>query len=119
MTDPNTIPEDTPTHRLHMMQMSIERIRELIERLQKRRATQVEKIKKAKTNSNVARAITVDRQFARIVSKLETALESVESDLDRAADDLNRARALFFEASNGELILEKEKENGNEEVEHC
>src|ERR1700761_2660162 len=107
--DDGTIPGDTATHRLHMMQMSIQQIGDLITKLQTRRASQSEKITKAKANKDVARALTVDKQFARLVGKLEKKLQGISEDLDDVADDLNKARALFFEASNGTIIMEKEK----------
>lgn len=111
--DDGTISGDSPTHRLHMMQMKINEINTFIAKLQHRRATMTEKIAKAKENKNVARSLTVDKQFARIVKKIEQRLEGVQDDLDTAADELNKARALFFETSGGEvLILPEEKSNG-------
>lgn len=110
--DDGTIPGDTPTHRLHLMQMKISEINEFITKLQKRRATIVEKIAKAKSNTNIARALTVEKQFARLVTKIENKLKGAEEDINDAADELNKARALFFEMSGGELILELEKKDG-------
>lgn len=112
-TDETTIPGDTPTNRLHMMQMSITQIADWITRLQKRRATIAEKIVKAKKNAAVSRTLTVDKQFARLVKKLESAAQDIEDDIDKLADNLNKARALFFEASNGEVIIQKEEKNGS------
>lgn len=114
--DETTIPGDTPTNRLHMMQMNITQIADWITRLQKRRATIVEKIVKAKANKNVARTLTVDKQFKRLVQKMERLSESIQADLDTLADDLNKSRALFLEASDGEVIIEKEQVNGTETV---
>lgn len=114
--DDGTIPGDTPTHRLHIMQMKISEINEFITKLQKRRATITEKIAKAKSNTNIARALTVEKQFARIVARIENKLKGADEDITEAADELNKARALFFEMSGGELILELEKTNGIETV---
>lgn len=116
MTEDNnnihTHPRDTHTHRLHMMQMRIDEIKEFIEKLQVRRASIVEKIEKAKIHSSIARELKINKQFQRIVSKIDTILAGVSDDLDDAADRLNKARALFFEASGGEVIITKEKTDG-------
>jgi chorismate mutase len=115
-TDDLTIPGDTATHRLHLMQMKINEINAFVERLQKRRATITEKIAKAKSNTNIARALTVEKQFARLVTKMENKLRGAEEDLNDVADELNKARALFFELSGAEIILEKEVTDGTETV---
>lgn len=113
METPDAIdPLDTPTHRLHMMQMSIQQIATLITTLQTRRSSQSEKIVKAKANKDISRSLTVDKQFARLVSKLEKKLADIGDDINDAADELNKARALFFEASNGTVIIEKEVKDG-------
>lgn len=117
MADPDALPEDTPTHRLHMMQMTIQQMAALITRLQHRRATQSEKITKAKANTAIARSLQVDKQFKRLVTQLESKLSDIEDALDSAADKLNKARALFFEASGGEVLMEKEVTDGDAQVE--
>lgn len=106
-TDETTIPGDTPTNRLHMMHMSIEQIKNWIERIQKRRAAVAEKVATAKSNGKVARSLTVDKQFKKWHTKLEKALEGIESDLDDAIDDLNKMRALYLEASDGQVVITK------------
>lgn len=106
-TDETTIPGDTPTNRLHMMHMSIEQIKDWIERIQKRRAAVVEKIATAKTNGKVARSLTVDKQFKKLHDKLEKALAGVEDDLSDAVDNLNKMRALYLEASDGQVVITK------------
>lgn len=116
--DSSIMAEDTPTHRLHMMQMTIQQIADLISRLQTRRAQQTDRIEKAKKNKDIARSLTVDKQFKKIVDRLEKRLAGIEDDLNDASDNLNRARALFFEASNGTLVMEKDNTNGNETVEN-
>lgn len=105
--DETTISGDTPTNRLHMMHMSIEQIKHWIEQLQKRRAAVAEKVATAKSNSKVARSLTVDKQFKRLHSKLESALAGIESDLDDAIDNLNKMRALYLEASDGQIVITK------------
>lgn len=112
LIDPNT-PQplqlnDTPTHRLHMMQMSMQEIAKFIEHLRIRRASIEEKIKKAKANSKLARSLQTDKQFRRLVDKMERQLAAIEADINDIADDLNKARALFLEMSDGEVLLEKE-----------
>ncbi len=118
--DETTIEGDTPTNRLHMMHMSINQIQQWVEKLQKRRAAVVEKVRKAKDNSKLARALTVDKQFKRLFNRLENKLESLDDDLNGAIDDLNRMRALFLEASDGEVYIAKaeieELKDGNAEV---
>jgi len=98
--------------------MSIQQIGDLITQLQTRRATQSEKIIKAKANKDISRSLTIDKQFARLVAKLEKRLTDISDDLDDAADELNKARALFFEASNGTVIIEKEVSNGTTSLEN-
>lgn len=110
--DDGTIPGDTPTHRLHMMQMKISEINAFIQRLQARRAAGVEKIATAKANKNISRALTVEKQFARIVKRIESKLQGAEEDINDAADELNKARALFFEMSDGEVLIQPEKTDG-------
>jgi hypothetical protein len=105
--DDTTIPGDTPTNRLHMMHMSIEQIKDWIGRIQKRRAAVVEKIATAKSNGKIARSLTVDKQFKKLHDKLEKALAGVEDDLSDAIDNLNKMRALYLEASDGQVIITK------------
>lgn len=105
--DETTIPGDTPTNRLHMMHMSIEQIKDWIERLQKRRAAMAEKVTKARDNTKIARSLTVDKQFKKLHTKLESKLQGVEDDLSDAIDNLNKMRALYLEASNGQVVITK------------
>jgi predicted site-specific integrase-resolvase len=108
----HTIPGDTPTHRLHLMQMKINDVAQFVEKLRARRAILAERVVTAKKNSNIARALTVDKQFAKIVKKIDKQLAGIEADLEDAADELNKARALFFEQSGGEVIIPKEPTDG-------
>lgn len=112
VSDETTIPGDTPTNRLHMMHMSIEQIKNWIERIQKRRAAAAEKVVAAKSNSKIARSLTVDKQFKKLHTKLEKALEGIESDLDDAVDTLNKMRALYLEASDGQVVITKQEMEG-------
>jgi len=105
--DETTIPGDTPTNRLHMMHMSIAQISDWIERIRKRRAAEAEKVTTAKSNGKIARSLTVDKQFKKLQTKLEKALEGIESDLDDAVDNLNKMRALYLEASDGQVVITK------------
>lgn len=106
--------KDSPTHRIHMQQMSMDEIRKFVEQLRIRRASQAEKIKKAKANTKIAEAMAADKSFKRLIDKMEKSLKNIESDLDQTADDLNKARALFLQMSDGEVFLEKEiKSDGN------
>jgi len=106
-TDETTIAGDTPTNRLHMMHMSITQISDWIERIQKRRAVVADKVATAKSNGKIARSLTVDKQFSKLHTKLEKALTGVEDDLSDAIDNLNKMRALYLEASDGQIIITK------------
>lgn len=110
--------QDTPTHRYHMQQMSMQQIKELVEQLQKRRAAISVKIKEAKNNSKIARALEANKQFGKLILRMERSLAATEIALDTVADNLNKARALFLEMSDGEVLLEKEVINGPAQVEH-
>lgn len=106
--DKDQLPEDTPTHRLHLMQMSMQQIKNHTELLQQRRARIVNKIANAKKHTKLERELQINKQFKRLVTKMEKDLAGIEIDLDTVADQLNKARALFLEMSNGEVLLEKE-----------
>lgn len=98
---------DTPTHRTTLSQIGIAGIARLIEELQARRAAVVEKVRKAKENSKVVDERKKNKQIDRILKKIEKNLKEAEDRIDIAADELNKARGLFLDISNGEVLLSR------------
>lgn len=98
---------DTPTHRTSLIQLKMQDVRRLVETLQARRVAVVEKVRKAKENSRVAQERKTHKQLERILKKIEKKLQDAESYIDIAADELNKARGLFLEVSDGEVLLSK------------
>lgn len=105
---------DSPTHRTHIMQMQLVQIKEDLEGIRYRRGLIVEKVAKAKANSKVARAVLVDKQLKKFFDKMERQLAALEEDMTTIEDNMNKARALILEASDGELMLPKTEINNNE-----
>lgn len=103
----NTLPSDTPTHRTTLTQLNLNGIRELVEQLQARRAIVAEKARKARENSKIAEERKVNKQLERIMKKIEKKLQDAEAYIDIAADELNKARGLFLEVTDGEVLLTK------------
>jgi len=111
-------PNDRPAHRVHLIQMTMQQIASTIDTLRTRRASIQAKVEKAKSNSKIADALQTEKKIAKLITKLEKKLANISIDIDDAADDLNKMRALFLQLSDGELLLEKEPtNNGNAQVE--
>jgi hypothetical protein len=98
---------DTPTHRTTLSQLNLSHIAQLVDDLQARRAAVVEKVRKAKENSKVAEERKINKQLERILKKIEKKLQDAESYIDIAADELNKARGLFLEISDGQVLLSR------------
>lgn len=103
----NTLPADSPTHRITLSQLKLNEVASLIEQIRARRAAVVEKARKARENSKIAEERKVSKQLDRILKKIEKKLQDAEAGIDIAADELNKARALFYEVTDGEVILPK------------
>lgn len=103
---------DTPTHRMHLLQLRFNLISTFIQQLQARRAVIVEKVRRVKASNALSREATVNKQLIKAFTRIEKNLKKAESMLDIAADDLNKNRGLFLELSDGEVILEKTELTG-------
>jgi predicted nucleic acid-binding Zn-ribbon protein len=98
---------DSPTHRMHILQLRLPEIKSDLEAIRYRRGLIIEKVAKAKSNSKVARAAQVDKQLKKFFDKMERQLAALEEDIQTIEDNMNKARALILEASDGELMLPK------------
>lgn len=98
---------DSPTHRWEILQAKLKQYTDDLIAIRARRAIVLERVAKAKANSKVERAATVDGQIKRLFSKLERRLNTLEEDMQTIEDEMNKARALILEASDGEVIIEK------------
>lgn len=98
---------DTPTHRTTLSQLNLQHIVELVTQLQARRALITEKVRKAKENSKIAEERKTNKQLERIMKKIEKKLQDAESYLDIVADELNKARGLFLEITDGAVLLSR------------
>lgn len=106
---------DTPTHRRHIRQATMQQVVEWTAKLQAQRNAIVEKIVRVKANGKIARELTVDRSLDRILARVTRDLFKAEELLNKSADNLNKCRGLFMELSNGEVLLEKsEPSHGND-----
>lgn len=109
----NTQPKDSPTHRLHILQVSLNEFKDWTTQLQARRAAIVEKLARAKASTALTREAAVNKQLKRILDKLERDLSTLETDTADVEDNMNKARALFWELSGGEVLIEHtEAKNG-------
>lgn len=105
---------DTPTHRIHLRQATMQQIVEWTQLLQAQRNAIVEKVVRIKANSKIARELTIDRSLDRILARVQRDLFKAEELLNKTADNLNKCRGLFMELSNGEVLIERtEPTNGN------
>lgn len=104
-------PTDTPTRRYDLMQMRIEQIQGLVTILQQRRTATEDTVKRIKRNAKIATARTNDAELSKIMDKLEKQIAKLTKDHDAITALLDRSRALIFELSDGEVIVEKS--NGN------
>ena len=102
--DPQT---DSPTHKLHILQQTLPQIKEQLEAIRFRRGLIVEKIAKAKANTKIAREAQANKQLKRIFDKLSRKLDSLDEDMTSIEDELNKARALILELSDGEIMVPK------------
>lgn len=110
MSDQST--NDTPTHRVHILQMGLKEIERLVADIRVRRAVVVEKIARAKTNSKIAREAKVNKQLQRIFERLQVRCNSIDEDIGIVEEELNKYRALLWEISDGEVDVKKD---GDEE----
>lgn len=109
-----TDPPDSPTHRMHLRQATMQQIVEWTQLLQAQRNAIVEKVVRIKANSKIARELTIDRSLDRILARVQRDLFKAEELLNKTADNLNKCRGLFMELSNGEVLIERtEPTNGN------
>ena len=104
MSEPLT---DSPTHRYTILQADMEQVKQDLIQIRARRAVVLAKITKAKQNSKVERALTVDGQLKRLMSRINRQMAALEEDMETIEDNLNKARALILEASDGEVALTK------------
>ena len=104
MSEPLT---DSPTHRLHILQMQLPQFKEDLIAIRVRRGLIVEKITKAKANSKIEREAKANRQLQRVFSKLEKKLAALDEDMTTIEDEMNKARSLILELSDGEVLLPK------------
>ena len=105
--------EDTPTHRIHILQGKLQQIVAWTQQLQQRRAVIVERIARATSNTKIARALNVERSLERSITSMLRDLQSSNDKLNKIADRLNKCRGLLLELSDGEVFLEKtERING-------
>lgn len=98
---------DTPTHRTILSQLNLNNVADLVRDLQARRAAVVEKVRKAKENNKVAEDRKKNKQLDRILKKIEKNLKEAEDRIDIAADELNKARGVFLDISDGEVLLSR------------
>jgi len=101
------IAKDSPTHRMHLLQATMIELKEWTTDLQRRRNLVVEKIARAKASSKLSRAATVNKQLNKALTKITEILTKLEIQTADVEDRMNKARAMFFELSDGEVILEK------------
>ena len=67
----------------------------------------VEKVARVKANSRVAREMQVSHALERTLTSISRNLSHAEDRLNKVADQLNKCRGLFLEASGFELILDE------------
>lgn len=104
--------EDTPTHRVHQQQMSMQRLRNWIELIRQNRAIVVEKVSRVKK----ATVDDSDKKLRRALKKIETLLQSAEDDVIAAAALLDENKSAIFAASNFKLVMEPtELQHGTEQ----
>lgn len=109
--------EDTPTHRIHILQSKLQQIVAWTVQLQTRRNQIVERIVRATSNNKIARSLQVERSLERSLNKMIRDLTSTNDKLNKIADQLNKCRGLLLELSDGEVFLEKsERANGPDET---
>lgn len=105
MSDPSI--SDSPTHKLHILQLSMPQFKADLEKIRERRAAVIEKAAKAKANSKIAREATINKQLQRFFKKLEKDIAALDRDIAAIEDNMNKARALILELSDGEVHITK------------
>lgn len=103
----NEQPTDSPTHRLHILQMKLPQFKEDLIAIRVRRGLILEKVTKAKANSKIEREATANKQLKRVFSRLEKKIASLDEDMATIEDDMNKARSLILELSDGEVLIPK------------
>lgn len=98
---------DSPTHRLHILQMSLPEFKKDLEAIRVRRGLIIEKVKKAKANSKIERAAVANKQLQRFFTKVEKDIEKLDKTIAAIEDNMNKMRALILELSDGEVLLPK------------
>lgn len=111
MSEPLT---DTPTHRYTILQVGLDQLKKDLDAIRLRRAHVQAKITRAKQNSKVERALSLDGQLKRLMSRLNRQLLALDEDMETIEDNINKARGLILEASDGELALTKSGPEHNE-----
>jgi ABC-type phosphate transport system auxiliary subunit len=87
--------------------VQLDSAKQWLEDIRQRRNIAVEKATKAKTNSKIARAAAAEKQIANIFKKLERKERTIQDELESYENELNKARALFWELSGGEVMYPK------------
>lgn len=99
--------QDTPTHRVHIRQATMQQIVEWTQLLQAQRAAIVEKVVRIKANNKIARELTVNRSLDRTLARVLRDLQKSQDLLNKCADNLNKCRGLVLELSDGEVLIER------------
>jgi len=105
-TPQNTLAGDSPTHRTHIAQITINEFQTWITALQARRNAVVEKVTRAKTSSKIAKTAKEHKSLDRILKKLDRLLTTLEAETRDCEELMNEARSLIFIASDGEVRIE-------------
>lgn len=100
--------KDTPTHRLDILQITLNSHAELLTAIRERRSKVAEKIARVKNDNAIAREAVVNKRLSRLITQLDKSLAALDSDIDDINEKLNDARALFYELSDGKVHLTKE-----------
>lgn len=99
--------KDTPTRRYDLMMMRVNEIQGLVTVLQQRRITITNTANKIRTNTKLNEARATDAALSTAMNKLEKLLTTATNTDDKITKLLNESRALIFELSDGQVILEK------------
>lgn len=99
--------KDTPTRRYDLMMMRVNEIQGLVTVIQQRRVTITNTANKIRTSTKLSNAKKTDTHLSTVMNKLEKLLATFTKNDDAITKLLNESRALIFELSDGEVILEK------------
>lgn len=108
MTEASQPLQDTPTHRLDILQLTLNQSATHLAGIRERRAKVAERIAKVKNDNAITREAVVNKRLSRLLTKLDKSLASIDSDITDINEQLNDARALFYELSDGKVMLAKE-----------